>query len=184
MMFTELLPLLAERDLVITLAGKPEGKVLAYVQPKPKTGEPEAEAGAFLSPFVVTATAQELDTQLPAALAQWVAVRQGECASVRAALDAAKAQVKASAEAARAAAAQRAKGKTVPPARLGKPTPPVASTATITPSAMDDEEEDCIGEPGGEPEGSAGEPAAPASTPKPAGASAAMLTTTDSLFGD
>jgi PRTRC genetic system protein E len=98
MIFTELLPLLAERDLVITLTGKPEGKVLAYVQPKPKTGEPEAEAGAFLSPFVVTATAQELDAQLPAALAQWVAVRQGECASVQAALDAAKAHVKASGE--------------------------------------------------------------------------------------
>lgn len=184
-MFTELSPLLAERRLIITLEGKPDGKVVAYVQPKQKAGENDAEAGAFLTPFVVTATAEELDAQLPAALTEWVAVRQGECASVQAALAAATAQVKASADAAKAAAAQKAKGKTVvPPAKPAKPAAPVASAATLTPSAMDEEDEDAPGEAGGNAEVSAGGSAGAAPAGTPAGASAAVLTTTDSLFGD
>lgn len=69
-MFTELEPLLADRTLVLTLAGAPGGAVRVNVVPKALRENDSAEK-ALTMPLSMTGTAAELDREFPAQLANY-----------------------------------------------------------------------------------------------------------------
>lgn len=138
-MFKSLQPLLAERSIHIMLSATKDGRMNVYVSPAKKDDKEDA---AFTTPFQCTATAEELEAQLPDVLAKWIASRQVVTTDLATALEAAEAATKKAAEAAKAKAAEKGKkvlptsSKAVVPAKAGaKPAAPV------TPSLLDG----CVG---------------------------------------
>lgn len=135
-MFKSLQPLLAERSVHILLSASKDGKISAYVAPAKKD---DKEDDAFVTPFHCTATADELEAQLPGVLTQWVQTRQTVTATLAEALVAAEAEAKKAAEDAKKKAAE--KGKKVTPTITSKTTTPVKTAAKVaapvTPSLLD-----------------------------------------------
>ena len=71
-MFQELMPLLAERVLVLTLSRVNGEEICLNVIPRPlKSGEKD-ENSALTTPLSLTGTPQELDQELPRQLAEFV----------------------------------------------------------------------------------------------------------------
>jgi len=69
-MFLELMPLLAKRTLVLTMAGDGETQIVVNVIPK-KSGDKD-ENGAGCTPLTLTGTPEELDKELPGVLKNYV----------------------------------------------------------------------------------------------------------------
>ena len=69
-MFAELMPLLADRTLVLTLAKESDTQIIVNVIPK-KTGEKD-ENPALCTPLTLTGTPEELDHELPGVLTDYV----------------------------------------------------------------------------------------------------------------
>ena len=72
-MFQTLHPLVIERSIHLLLSATKDGRMSVYVEPAKLN---DNEEDAFVTPFRAQATPAELDAQLPAILAQWIASRQ------------------------------------------------------------------------------------------------------------
>lgn len=136
-MFKSLQPLLAERSIHILLSATKDGLMNVYVAPAKKDDKEDA---AFTVPFQCTATAEELEAQLPDVLTKWVASRQVVTTDLSAALNAAEAAAKKAADEAKKKVAD--KGKKVVPATASKAAPTTAKpgakpAAPVTPSLLD-----------------------------------------------
>jgi PRTRC genetic system protein E len=121
-MFIEMLPLLRKRRLLLTIS-LIEGEVIrATVAPRKVT---EAEDNAMTTPLAITGTAEELDRELPAQLAEFVATH----IQLQSTLGTAKAEMEAAAKAAREEARKKTKPATpAPQSTTAKPTPEPAAS--------------------------------------------------------
>lgn len=105
-MFVELKPLLAEGRAVhiVVQPAAADGQIILYVEPAQKEKESQS---AFCTPFRVVETAEVLDAQLGATLAQWVGTRAQCVSGLAAALEEAERVAKAATEEAAKKAAER-----------------------------------------------------------------------------
>jgi PRTRC genetic system protein E len=100
-MFAELMPLLRNRRLLLTIALVEGDAIRATVVPQKSS---ETEDGAITTPLAITGTAEELDRELPGQLVSFV----GSHLQLQSTLATAKAEMDAAAKAAREEARKRA----------------------------------------------------------------------------
>jgi len=98
--FEELMPLLAQRVLVVTLSRVSGNEICVNVIPKPLKSDRQDDDGALTTPLSVTGTPKELDEQLSRQLAEFVEAHLGLSSTLKTA----KEQMDAAAKAAREAA--------------------------------------------------------------------------------
>jgi PRTRC genetic system protein E len=98
--FEELMPILTERVLVVTLSRVRADEICINVIPKPLKSEQHDNNAALTTPLSVTGTPKELDEQLPRQLVDFVETHLGLCSTLKSA----KEQMEAAAKAAREAA--------------------------------------------------------------------------------
>ncbi len=106
-MFQELMPLLAQRILLLTLSRVSDEQISVNIIPKPLKSDPQDDRDALTTPLSVTGTPKELDEQLPGQLAEFVETHL-ELSST---LKSAKEQMEAAAKAAREAAKKSTNSK-------------------------------------------------------------------------
>src|SRR5580658_4371626 len=161
-MFKELAPYLRQRAVLLTVTHVEEDQIRVNVIPQKLK---EGENAALTTPLTITASAEELDRDLPATLVSFVGAHLG----LKNSLDRAKAEMDAAAKAAQAEA--RSKGKTsttkaatksevTKPAEAPRPTPqatpetPKAASLFDAPAAVPnsdmDEEAEILAEVGEE----------------------------------
>ena len=99
-MFRSLQPILSERNLHLLLTLAPDDRIVVYVEPV-QLDTDKKDTNAFTTPLRCEGTADELEAELPAILAEWVANRAAVTTSLRAQLEEAKAQAEAAATEAR-----------------------------------------------------------------------------------
>jgi PRTRC genetic system protein E len=99
-MFQELMPLLAQRILLLTFSRVGDEKISVNVIPKPLKSEKQDDDAALTTPLSVTGTPKELDEQLPRQLVEFVEAHLGLSSTLKCA----KEQIEAAAKAAREAA--------------------------------------------------------------------------------
>ena len=121
-MFTELMPLLRKRRLLVTVSLVEGDTIRATVVPQKSS---ETEDGAITTPLAITGTAEELDRELPGQLVSFV----GAHLQLQSTLATAKAEMDAAAKAAR----EEARKKTSKPASA--PVPAVAAKPAPEPPA-------------------------------------------------
>jgi hypothetical protein len=112
--FTELLPVLNERDVLISLRLGQDGLVFVHVKPMPKEADPKGLSDVACVPFQGRFTVEQLDARFAPTLADWVNSRAVVVTDLDAALKASKAEQDKAAAAAREAA--KSKTRTVAPA--------------------------------------------------------------------
>jgi PRTRC genetic system protein E len=162
-MFKELVPILRQRAVLLTVTFLEEDQIRVNIVPKKiKDGDNDA----LITPLSVTGTAEELDTELSPTLVSFVASHL----QLKNTLEKAKAEMEEAAKTAQAEARAKAKtpGKkeqakpeavtpaaTVKQAETAKPESPqpgnlfdapVSTTATPAPAADTDEEDDLLAE--------------------------------------
>src|SRR5579863_2007078 len=98
-MFQELMPLLAQRILLITLSRVSDEQMRINVVPKPLKNDQQDDGAALTTPLSVTGTPKELDEQLPRQLLEFVETHLGLSSTLKSA----KEQMEAAAKAAREA---------------------------------------------------------------------------------
>lgn len=125
-MFTELMPLLAERTVLITIARESDSAIHATVVPKRIK---ESDNPALSTPLMVTGTPEELDRELPRALAEYVETHQR--------LSTTLAQAKAEMEAAAKAAQEEAKRKSDERRKAKSPSSAAPASAEAAPVKPD-----------------------------------------------
>lgn len=103
-MFQELMPLLAQRIVIITLSRVSDEEMCINVVPKPLKSNQQDDNAALTTPLSVTGTAKELDEQLSRQLVEFVGTHLGLSSTLKSA----KAQMEAAAKAAREAAKKSA----------------------------------------------------------------------------
>ena len=160
-MFKELAPLLSKRSLILTITSVADERIRVTITPRP-TGKDDVKE--LSQPFAVEGTAQELDTELPAAIVSYTAAHmtlENSLAQIKAGMDATLKEVKdeAAKKVAEAKKTNKVGGKVVPPAKVEPvkaPEPPSlfdvaapaaepptpAPVATESEEADDDEEEE------------------------------------------
>ena len=122
-MFRELVPLLRQRAVLLTVTHLEEDQIRVNVLPK-QVGT--GENTALTTPFSITGTAEELDEQLPQALVQFV----GKHLELKNTLENAKAEMEAAAKLAKEEAKTKTKAVTKKPeAAPAKPEPPKPAPA-------------------------------------------------------
>jgi PRTRC genetic system protein E len=99
-MFQELMPLLSQRVLILTLSRVTDEQIRVNVIPKPMKSEHQSDDSALTTPLAVTGTPKELDEQLPKQLVEFVETHLGLSST----LNNAKEQMQAAAKAARESA--------------------------------------------------------------------------------
>jgi PRTRC genetic system protein E len=122
-MFTELMPLLRKRRLLLTVSLIAGDTIRATVVSQ-KTSE--TEDNALTTPLAITGTAEELDRDLPQQLVEFT----GAHLQLQTTLASAKAEMEAAAKAAR----EEARKKTSKPSGTTTPTTRVTSAATPVPT--------------------------------------------------
>ena len=100
-MFEELMPLLTERVLVVTLSRVRADEICINVIPKPLKSEQQDNNAALTTPLSVTGTPKELDEQLPSQLVEFVETHLGLSSTLKSAKEQMEAAAKAAREAAR-----------------------------------------------------------------------------------
>lgn len=106
-MFQELMPLLAQRVLVLTLSRTNSEEICVNVIPKPlKDAERDANA-ALTTPLSITGTPAELDLELPMQLVEYVGAHLGLSSTLKTAQEEMAAAAKTAKEAARKSAATK-----------------------------------------------------------------------------
>ena len=121
-MFTELMPLLRRRRLILTISLVEGDTIRATVVPQKAS---ETEDNAITTPLAITGTAEELDRDLPQQLVEFT----GAHLQLHSTLASAKAEMDAAAKAAR----DEARKKSSKPSGANTPTTPVTSAATPVP---------------------------------------------------
>lgn len=186
-MFKELQPLIAERDLILRVKAAADGRLMLYIEPVALKGEDDEVKAVTTLPFCVNATADELDADLAAVLAEWVASRSVTVKGLNDVLVDLKSKTEAASAAAKKAAAEKAAKKTSPTTIKTASTvtkaasAPGTASAPIPPVSDDDDNDDDEGNEGG---GTPPLSATPAKAPEPAPAAKVEISvpTTESLF--
>jgi PRTRC genetic system protein E len=106
-MFQELMPLLSQRVLIITLSRVTEEEVCLNVIPKALKSDCQDDDAALTTPLAVTGTPKELDEQLPRQLVEFVEAHLGLSSTLKSA----KEQMESAAKAAREAAKKSTNSK-------------------------------------------------------------------------
>ena len=134
-MFQELMPLLAQRILLITLSRVSDEPISVNIIPKPLKSDHQDDGSALTTPLRVTGTPKELDEQLPPQLAEFVETHLGLSSS----LQSAKEQMEAAAKAAREAAKKSTNSKSHSgPSKSAPPSPAKVQTEAGTKENSDD----------------------------------------------
>lgn len=121
-MFTELMPLLRKRRLLLTICLVEGDTIRATVVPQKAS---DTEDNALTTPLAITGTAEELDRDLPQQLVEFT----GAHLQFQSTLASAKAEMDAAAKAAR----EEARKKTTKPAGTINQTAPATPAATTAP---------------------------------------------------
>ena len=100
-MFEELMPLLTERVLVVTLSRVRADEICINVIPKPLKSEQQDNNAALTTPLSVTGTPKELDQQLPRQLVEFVETHLGLSSTLKSVKEQMEAAAKAAREATR-----------------------------------------------------------------------------------
>jgi PRTRC genetic system protein E len=100
-MFQELMPLLAQRILLLTLSRVSDEKISVNIIPKPLKLDRQDDGAALTTPLSVTGTPKELDEQLPRQLVEFVETHLGLSSTLKIAKEQMEAAAKAAREAAR-----------------------------------------------------------------------------------
>src|ERR1700722_17595179 len=100
-MFQELIPLLAQRILLLTLSRASDEQISVNVIPKPLKTDQGDDHGALSTALSLTGTAKELDEQLPRQLLEFVETHLGLSSTLRSAKEQMEAAAKAAGEAAK-----------------------------------------------------------------------------------
>jgi PRTRC genetic system protein E len=100
-MFQELMPLLAQRILLLTLSRMSDEQISVNIIPKPLKSDQQDDGAALTTPLRVTGTPKELDEQLPRQLVEFVETHLGLSSTLRSAKEQMEAAAKAAREAAR-----------------------------------------------------------------------------------
>jgi PRTRC genetic system protein E len=106
-MFQELMPLLSQRVLIITLSRVTEEEVCLNIIPKALKSDRQDDDAALTTPLAVTGTPKELDEQLPRQLVEFVEAHLGLSSTLKSA----KEQMESAAKAAREAAKKSTNSK-------------------------------------------------------------------------
>jgi len=99
-MCQELMPLLTQRTLLLTLSRVSDEQISVNIIPKPLKSDPQDDGTALTTPLSVTGTPKELDEQMPRQLVEFVETHLGLSSTLKSA----KEQMEAAAKAAREAA--------------------------------------------------------------------------------
>lgn len=100
-MFQELMPLLAQRIVIIALSRVSDDEMRINVVPKPLKFDQQDDGAALTTPLSVTGTPKELDEQLPGQLVEFVETHLGLSSTLKSAKEQMEAAAKAAKEAAR-----------------------------------------------------------------------------------
>lgn len=133
-MFQTLHPLVIERSIHLLVSATKDGRMSVYVEPAKLY---DNEEDAFVTPFRAQATPAELDAQLPAILAQWIASRQVANTSLAQQLADAEAAQKVAADEAKRKIAEKNKKAVTTATATSKPVVKVENKHS-TPSLLDD----------------------------------------------
>ena len=76
-MFQELMPLLGQRILLLTLSRASDEQISVNIIPKPLKSDQQDDGAALTTPLSVTGTPKELDEQLPRQLVEFVETHLG-----------------------------------------------------------------------------------------------------------
>ena len=112
-LFQRLAPLLVNRTVIMTVAADGKGLLTLNVIPKKVRDD---ESDALTTALCITASAEELDRDLPAQLREFTDVHAKAASNIQKVKDELAAAEKAEREAADERRAKKAKGKVVPPA--------------------------------------------------------------------
>jgi PRTRC genetic system protein E len=134
-MFQELMPLLAQRILLLTVSRVSDEQISVNIIPKPLKSDPQDDGSALTTPLRVTGTPKELDDQLPPQLADFVETHLGLSSTLKSA----KEQMEAAAKAAREAAKKPTNSKSLSgPSKSAPPSPAKVQTEAGTKENSDD----------------------------------------------
>jgi len=133
-MFQELMPLLAQRILLLTVSRVSDEQISVNIIPKPLKSDQQDDGSALATPLRVTGTPQELDEQLPPQLAEFVETHLGLSSTLKSA----KEQMEAAAKAAREAAKKTNSKSLSGPSKSAPPSPAKVQTEAGTKEASDD----------------------------------------------
>jgi PRTRC genetic system protein E len=136
-MFQELMPLLAERVLILTLSRVSGEEICLNVIPKPLKGSDQDDNTAIRTPLSLTGTPQELDLELPRHLTEFVDAHLQLSSSLHSAKIEMEATAKAAQEAAKKSAASKSrhtsKGDTTHGSNASVTTPAEENAAVALP---------------------------------------------------
>lgn len=132
-LFQGLAPLLANRTVILTLSADSGGLLTLNVIPK-KVNDDESDA--LTTPLCITASAAELDRDLPAQLREFTTVRAKAACNIQRVKDELAAAEKTERDTADEKRAKKAKARTVPPA----PAKPQATLGLFDQSEPDAED--------------------------------------------
>jgi PRTRC genetic system protein E len=106
-MFEELMPLLAQRILIVCMSRVSDGEIRINVIPKPLKSDQQDDGAALTTPLSLTGAPKELDEQLPRQLVEFVEAHLGLSSTLKSA----KEQMEAAAKAGRDAAKKSTNSK-------------------------------------------------------------------------
>ena len=132
-MFQELMPLLAQRILLVTLSRVSDERISVNVIPKPVKSDHGDDQRGLTTPLSVTGTPKELDEQLPQQLVEFVETHLGLSSTLKSA----KEQMEAAAKAAREAARKPTNSKSQS-SKNATPSTAKVQTECVTKESSDD----------------------------------------------
>ena len=127
-MFQELMPLLAQRILILTMSRASDDEIRINVIPKPLKSDQD-DGAALTTPLSLTGAPKELDEQLARQLVEFVEAHMGLSSTLKSA----KEQMEAAAKAAREAAKKSHSGSN----KLAPPNPAQVQTEAGTKETQD-----------------------------------------------
>ena len=134
-MFEELMPLLTQRVLVVTLSRVSAEEICVNVIPKPLKSDQRDDDAALTTPLAVTGTPKELDDQLSRQLMEFVETHLGLSSTLKSAKEQMEAAAKAAREAARKSATLKSHSGS---SRNATPSPAQVQTEVGTKESSDD----------------------------------------------
>jgi len=131
--FEELMPLLTQRMLFVTLSRVSDQQICVNVIPKPLKSDQQNDDSALTTPLSVTGTPQELDEQLPRQLVEFVETHLGLSSTLKSAKEQMEAAAKGAREAAKKSTSSKSHGSSSKTAVLSSPQVPKEEGATDSP---------------------------------------------------
>ena len=130
-MFQELMPLLAQRTLLLMVSRVSTDEIRINVIPQRMKSTDTDQNDALLTPLSISGTPKELDEALPAHLVEFVAAHVGLSSTLKSVKEQMEAAAKAAREAARKSTAGKAVTSPTKPTTGGEPVAPAASAGPI-----------------------------------------------------